>query len=167
MNADILYPMTTTSFEHRRIYGYLVGVDQWGQTGIILTLSLVQKKMPPGSWRAGRPCKRSADLCREVHRQTANGPVSVPARARSGAFFVSQAAITSRQLAIYFSATIRSASSTTQIAVASCETSSAAWLLMAFSLRLRSEDWFSTRSVCELPISKQEARPAITPSGPP
>jgi hypothetical protein len=82
-----------------------------GQTGIILTLSLVQKKMPPGShWRAGRPCKRSADLCREVHRQTANGPVSIPARARFGEFFVSPVTITSGQLEFFLSATIRSAS---------------------------------------------------------
>ena len=42
----------------------------------------------------------------------------------------------------------------------SCETSSAAWLLMAFSLRLRSEDCFSTRSVWKLPLSMQEERPA-------
>jgi hypothetical protein len=73
--------------------------------------------MPPGShWRAGRPCKRSADFCREVHGQTANGPVSIPARARSGGFFVSQAAITSGQLEIFLSATIRSASSAAQFA---------------------------------------------------
>jgi hypothetical protein len=43
-----------------------------------------------------------------------------------GAFFISQEAIASGQVAIFFSAMIRPVSSTTQIAVPSCETSSAA-----------------------------------------
>jgi hypothetical protein len=81
-------------------------------TSCTLELSMSRTTdLPPD--RIGAPGVHANDrqtfVVKSVAKQL-NGPVSIPARARSGGFFVSQVTITSGQLEIFLSATIRSAS---------------------------------------------------------
>src|SRR5437762_7882535 len=73
--------------------------------------------------------------CNSFQSQTAMGPVSIPTR--SSAYRVRNEEIASRQVGIFFSPIMRPASSTTQTAVVSCDTSSAAKVDMEAPLRLR------------------------------
>jgi len=118
------------------------------------------------AWRASMQMTGRPRSCNSFQSQTARGPVSIPMRSRLGVYRIRNEESASGQVGIFFSATMRPASSTIQMAVASCDTSSAAKVDMELPLRLRSKTSFNAASLGNY---RPQARgdPAITLSGPP
>jgi len=79
---------------------------------------------PALAWRASMPTIGSSSARSSFQSQMASGPVSMPMRTASGARRRTNAAMASGSVAVTPSASVLPSSSTTQIAVVFCETSS-------------------------------------------